>query len=134
MSLQLTQQLTNRLIVAILLVFALYSNARLVVRNNALNHQILLARDAVQQKANRNRKLELISAYYQSPSYQEVEARRRLGMKKADETVLVVKGLPESKPTDDLISEVYEQPKENQIAKSISNPALWWQYFFGKKR
>ena len=93
MVLEKSKRLANYLAIGAVFAFALYSNVRIAVKNYHLRQQLADARVQIDSMKTRNEKLKLILSYYQTPSYQEVEARRRLGLKKPEETVLSVKGL-----------------------------------------
>ncbi len=114
-----------------LFIFAVYSNINLIVRNHKLGQILREKKTQTAQQAFNNEKLKLLISYYQTPSFQEVEARRRLGLKKPDETVYVVKGLTtdtNQSPglSDNLYNDIQPAPP---TAKT--NIQLWWQYFFG---
>jgi cell division protein FtsB len=125
-----TQKILARAVIVALVAFALYSNVRLIIRNNKLQERLHDARQSLEEKELRNKKLELLIAYYQSPSYQDAEARRRLGLKLPDETVLQVSGVEYSKDGTTLDDTIYENT-EPTPAVPPSNFSRWWEYFFG---
>lgn len=113
-----------------LFIFALYSNIGLIIRNHKLGQILREKKAETTDQAYDNGKLKLLIAYYQTPSYQEVEARRRLGLKKPDETAYTIKGLAtENDQSSALSDNLY-----NDIAPAVpvpkTNIQLWWQYFF----
>ena len=126
-----TRDFWLRLIILALFVFALYSNVQLIIRNHALS-QVLTAKKAETAKqAFDNQKLKLLLAYYQTPSYQEVEAMRRLQLKKPDETVYIVKGLSDTPASlASALSDDISPITEPAAAKPKTNIQLWWEYFF----
>lgn len=130
MTAQTTSQLANRVIIAALMLFALYSNIRIFIQNHQLSAQITKARAEIDQSTYRNKKLALLLNYYQSSSYQEVEARRRLGLKKPNETVLTVKESATEDEDANQLDSVYlnYQPLPPQ---NKPNWQQWWEYFFG---
>ncbi|MDP3993094.1 MAG: hypothetical protein Q8Q05_02695 [bacterium] len=114
-----------------LFVFAVISNINLIVRNHKLGTILREKKIQTAQQTFNNSKLKLLIAYYQTPSFQEVEARRRLGLKKPDETVYTIKGLTtdtDQNPglSDNLYNDI--QPAPPALKTNIE---LWWQYFFG---
>lgn len=114
-----------------LFVFAVISNINLIVRNHKLGTILREKKTQTAQQTFNNSKLKLLIAYYQTPSYQEVEARRRLGLKKPDETVYTIKGLTtdtDQSPglSDNLYNDIQPSPPTTK-----TNIQLWWQYFFG---
>ncbi|QQG49643.1 MAG: septum formation initiator family protein [Candidatus Berkelbacteria bacterium] len=125
-----TQKLLGRILVILLVVFALYSNVRLIIRNNKLHERLSEVQTELTNKELRNKKMSLLIAYYQSPSYQDVEARRRLGLKLPDETVMQVRGVEYSKDGTTLEDTIYEN---TEVASPTppTNFSRWWGYFFG---
>ncbi len=129
------KKLWGRTLIIGLFIFAVYSNVGLIIRNYHLHKQVDQSQAQVDQLKIRNQKLALLISYYQSPSYQNVEARRRLGLKQPGETAYVVKGVefPTASPNDSLESVVYKE-SNNRIVESVgSNFAQWMDYFNGKK-
>jgi len=115
-----------------LFVFALYSNVQLIIRNHALGKVLADKKAETVKETFDNQKLKLLIAYYQTPSYQEVEARRRLQLKKPDETAYLIKGLPtasDSSQPSTLSDSLYKDiPPAVPVPKT--NIQLWWEYFF----
>jgi cell division protein FtsB len=120
----------NYAAIASVLLLGLYSNIRLAVRNYNLQRRIETTQAEVRQMQERNERLRLILSYYQTPSYQEVEARRRLQVKKPEETVLVIKGLDLTTAELNLLEDqVYQEPIiTNREEKS--NFQKWREYLF----
>jgi len=129
MIVQVTQKFFGRALLAVLIAFALYSNVRLIIRNNTLQERLLAAEQELQEKELRNKKLSLLISYYQSPSYQEVEARRRLVLKHPDETVLQVSGVEFDKDGTTLEDTIYKNADPTPPTPP-SNFSRWWDYFF----
>lgn len=121
----------GHILLAAFFVFALYSNVRLIIRNQTINKRLADAKTETQKAEYENKKLELLIKYYQTPSYQEVEARRRLNMKKPDEIALNIKGSPAS--ADDQSQSISDSAYVDQKpvpAQPESNISRWWKYFF----
>lgn len=113
-----------------LFLFAFYSNVTLAIRNYHLNQQATKVQALVNNESNHNEKLALLLNYYKSASYQDVEARAQLGMKKPTETTLIVQGV--AQPTQTL-SDQLDQTIQEQTARPAvppSNFTLWQQFFF----
>mgnify|MGYP000710493379 CR=1 FL=1 len=125
--------LFSRIFIAAVFIFAIYSNVRLIIRNYHLKERVREAKNDVERLDLRNQKLSLLLSYYQSPSYQEVEARRRLGLKKPDEKAYVIKGitLPENNNSE-LENTIYQEA-EVTPAPLPSNISSWWRYFSGNR-
>lgn len=73
--------------------------------------------------------LENLNSYYQSESFKELEARKKLGLKASGEKVLVLAATP----TAQNFSEELKKEKEGTAVKNpenlIPNWAMWWEYF-----
>lgn len=121
--------LTYAMVIALFL-FALYSNIRLIVRNYNLQKRVETVRTEVSQMQTRNEKLRLILSYYQTPAYQEIEARRRLQVKKPEETMLSVKGLELSAKELNLLEDAVYQEATAPKTKDKTNFEKWWEYLF----
>ncbi len=118
----------SRIFLVALFVFAVISNVRLIIRNYQLHERIKAAQTDVASLELRNQKLSLLMNYYQSSSYQDVEARRRLGMKLPDEAAYIIKGI--SLPaTSDIEATV---TAEKSSTDNQSNAQKWWSYLSGK--
>lgn len=117
-----------------LFIFAVYSNIGLIVRNHRLGQILTDKKNATAKQQFNNEKLKLLIAYYQTPSYQEVEARRRLGLKKPDETVYQIKGSAAPSPdvTSPALSDNLYQDIQPAAPSEKTNVQQWWEYFFGK--
>lgn len=129
MTFEVTQKFFGKVLLAVLIVFAVYSNIRLIIRNNTLNERLVAAKTELVEQEAKNAKLKLLIAYYESPSYQNAEARRRLGLKAPEETVMQVKGVNTAKTSETLEDTIYSQADPTP-AVPPSNFSRWWDYFF----
>ena len=105
-----------------LLVKVIWSNYNLQESIKNLNQQIAILNE---EKKN----LENLNLYYQSDSFKELEARRKLGLKAPGEKVMVLAVTP----TPQNFSEELEKEKESTALKTgedrIPNWRLWWEFF-----
>ncbi|MCK5475289.1 MAG: septum formation initiator family protein [Candidatus Pacebacteria bacterium] len=69
-----------------------------------------------------NYKLSQLAEYFQTDEYKELEARKRLNMKKDGESVVIIGQLDSD--SDELIIE------EDDEYKNFPNYIKWWNYFF----
>ncbi|AKM82388.1 MAG: Septum formation initiator [Berkelbacteria bacterium GW2011_GWE1_39_12] len=95
--------------------------------NFQLQKQTDLIKAKIEEVKTQNNNLGNLILYYKSDSFREVEARRKLGLKRPDEKVMNV---PVQK-FDNFNAEI-EAQKNNLAPKIIdtksSNPSMWWQY------
>lgn len=125
-----SKKLLSYIIVGAFFLFALYSNIRLAIQNYNLQKRVDSVRTDVQKMGTRNEKLRLILSYYQTPAYQEVEARRRLQLKRPEETALIVKGLELSAKESNLLEDAVYQDAPAPQTKEKTNIEKWWDYLF----
>jgi len=116
-----------------LFIFALVSNVEKIISNYHLRLRVDQAKAEVAKMELRNQKLTLLLSYYGSPSYQDIEARRRLGLKKPDETTFVLKGATASADQQDSLEAGIYQDATQAAPTNQSNISRWWQYFSGQK-
>jgi len=116
---------------ALVVGFALYSNGVKLSENYRLNRQIINLKQEVNQKKQRNQRLTLLTEYYQTTAFREIEARRRLSMKKPDEKVLTIKGMVASDSEEKLDLDIWDV-KANPLKPPPDKASyqLWWDYFF----
>jgi cell division protein FtsB len=74
-----------------------------------------------------NYKLSRLIEYYETDEYKEVEARKKLNLKKEGENVVVIKPSPLSIERDNF------EEKANQD-DNLPNYKKWWNYFFETKK
>ena len=133
MSIKDSQKFVGYILLIAMFVFAVYSNIRLAIRNYALKKTVISSQEDVDNIRQRNEKLKLLLTFYKTKEYQEVEAKRRLGLKRPDETAILVNGLPANSLVETLEDFVYQEsvPVEPPQEKNIEK---WWKYIQGKYR
>lgn len=113
------------------LVFAMIiSNIRVAIKNNDLNEKLTLAKQELEVQKNRARKLELLSTYYASDTFQELEARRRLFLKSPGETVFQIRGVD---TTGNNFFDVNDPGLTVQATTEESNLKRWLDYLSGRE-
>jgi len=120
-----------RLALAVFFVFAVYSNARLIIRNHEIGSRLDSAKQKTAELETQKKKLELLIDYYKTATYKELEARRRLGLRKTNEKVLLVKGLPKEPSSGSIVSDQIYHDAAPVREKPESSLSKWWKYFFG---
>jgi cell division protein FtsB len=96
-----------------------------------VDQEIQALEDQADELEGRNKRLMEIAQSLGSPERMEVEARKRLGMRKPGEQVVVLEGMSASGSWEtqmqlDVVPEKAETPR--------SNPELWLDYFFRPER
>lgn len=125
------KKLLQTIFFMLLLLYGLFLNVRLIIQNYNLDKRTDTLKSDIQKMTNRNEKIRLILSYYQTEAYQEVEARRRLQVKRPDEKVLAVKGLNLTPKELNLLEDVVYQEAAPPVAEQQTNFQRWWEYLFG---
>ena len=110
----------------LLLVF-MVAIVREVIQGHQVRQQVSRLRQEVTVAEQEHRELQDLIDYLSSPTFQEREARLKLGLKKSGERVIVVPGDSNTNQT------TAGSTDTTAAAQAGTNPARWWQYFFGPK-
>lgn len=102
---------------------------REVINSHNVRQQVARLEHQVADEENRQRQLQDLIDYLGSPTFQEQEARLKLGLKKEGEQVIVVP--PSNSPVSN--STVTPDGTTTVTSTTQSRPAQWWNYFFGRK-
>ena len=113
---------------SLIIVFAV-DMARETLKSRQVRRQIKTLRQAVAREEDRHRQLDQLIAYLASPTFQEREARLKLGLKKPGERVFVV---PPGAVNSGGILES-GQTVRSTVDEQQSMAQRWWQYFFPAK-
>lgn len=100
---------------------------RELMNSHQVAQQVRRLEDQVASESQRQGQLQDLIDYLGSPTFQEQEARLKLGLKKTGEQVIVV---PPAANTNAIGSESAIESTSNSSAAPISNPVKWWNYFF----
>lgn len=100
---------------------AVYKNYQTNQKINSLKADILKLEEEIGELKN-------LIVYYQTDSFKELEARRRLGLKGQGEKMIILPKdlIKEEMLTDDSEVGLVEKPSE----ESVSNYQLWWEFIF----
>ena len=118
----------SRVLIYLLILYTFFLLGKAVWTNYQLKQQTEQIQNEIANIQKQNKDLENLILYYKSDSFKEVEARRKLGLKKPDEKMVQV---PVKKPGD-FPSEVQAQKESIQEPETVEkqpNWQLWWQYF-----
>ncbi len=117
------------LIVAEIIVLVFFSSAlaKEIIRKYQIQGEVEQLQKELIDLEQKNIELSSLIQYFDSETYKEEQARMQLGLQKPGEKVVTVLG----ESTDNDAELVVSQEKialSNE--KNISNPQLWWNYFF----
>jgi cell division protein FtsL len=118
------------LIAGTLTIIFLVAIVRELLQGHQVRTQVRRLRDDVAAEEQRQRDLQNLLTYLQSPTFQERQARLELGLKKNGERVLVVP--PNSTDTPSTATKTSPTSTTDSPTVETSNPSRWWQYFLRK--
>lgn len=119
----------GKLFTYVLIIYIFFIMFRSVWVNWQLNQQINAIKKQIELTKEQNRNLENLIVYYQSDSFKEVEARRKLGLKKPGEKVIAV-------PAKTYANyKVESEAEKNRLSvgmgvDNLPNWKAWYQYLF----
>lgn len=102
---------------------------RELMNSHQVRQQVSRLEDQVAAESQRQQQLQDLIDYLGSPTFQEQEARLKLGLKKTGEQVIVV---PPTNAVNSNTSEPSLSANTDTAGAPISRPAKWWNYFFGQ--
>ncbi|MBI4029729.1 septum formation initiator family protein [Candidatus Berkelbacteria bacterium] len=117
----------SRVVLILVLVYTLFLLGRSVYFNYQTNQEIRNLKTAISKDKDEVENLKNLIAYYQTESFKELEARRKLGLKKPGEEVVSVpeniasQSLPEKQKPATILEKGFESP----------NYQKWWEFVFG---
>ena len=98
------------------------------IKNNyATNEQIKSLRQEIAVLKDDIDSLKDTIIYYQTDSFKELEARQRLGLRGAGETIIM---LPKKNEQKFDSKSQFPKEKTNSEEETLSNPVRWYQYIF----
>jgi len=113
----------NLILVALVVIYILYSVVVNIYKNYQTKIEIDQAREEIVNLQLEREKLKSLLAYYETESYQEIELRRRLLLKKPGETVVALKG-----------AEPLNVETEIEEEEAPESPLLeWYDYYFSPR-
>lgn len=120
--------LVNLIIIAVIVLIVI-NIAKSIAKNYEINKEIIALKGDIEKLQEKKKGLENIILYYKTQTFQELELRRSLGLKKADEVMII---LPEndgagSKEGTVQFFNTTEVKQDNVIQP---NYILWWNYIF----
>lgn len=110
----------------ILVLFAFVSFGRELYNRIQVNQEISRLEQQVRELESRKTRLTNLIEYFESPLFQEQEAREKLGLAKPGESVVVV-------PTTNTSPTASASGTDETTGSEIANPKKWWQYFFDQQ-
>jgi cell division protein FtsB len=105
--------------------FILFSLGKSIWKNYLVVQNINAVKNDIINAENENKNLKNLIIYYQTDTYKELEARRKLGYKKPGENVLIIPEInPREETKTNLNTPKNDQSQENQTANFFK----WYHY------
>ncbi len=108
--------------------WAVYVSSKQMTRNERIQNEVAELQEEAERIRRENETLSEKIGYFSSVDFREQEAKEKLGMKKKEEQVVVIKPRPENTDVS-----VVESPKSAVVVggrDSVSNGEKWWRLFF----
>ncbi len=132
-----TKFLSSRVFIIIgicFLVFIGFSLGKETYRNYQIEKEIQALEEEISSIEKNNDNLTHLIEYFKTESYQEKEARQKLGLQKEGEKVVVITEEniePEELEMESAENSVQAFNQSEEIQKEeISNPRKWWNFIF----
>lgn len=122
----MTRSKLTLVIGAFLILVALVSFAREFLRRMEVKNDIARLQAQVRELEDRKTNLTDLIDYFESPLFQEQEAREKLGLAKPGESVVVV-------PLTNESVAIAGAAAAND-GTQVRNPNKWWNYFFDRSQ
>lgn len=116
--------------VIVLIGWAVFVSSKQIKRNHRIQEEVAALEAEAQKIRRENETLSERISYLSSSDFREQEAKEKLGLKKTEEMLAVIKLSPEYKKEDDVKSEINKNVSENYIKSDMPNYKKWWKMFF----
>lgn len=117
--------------VSIFLIVIVYQTARVVYKTYETETQISALQSKINANVKKREQLLELQKLLQNDFFAEREARVKLGMKKANEHIVVITSQDKNYTRDaSPIKNKIKQVGSSNTKTIINNPRSWWDYFF----
>jgi len=106
-----------------------YISSKQIERNRRIEEEVSTLETEALKIRHENETLSEKVSYFSSDNFREQEAKKKLGLKKAEETVAIIKPRPEGVVLG-ASSEGSQSAVEKSVAENIPNYKKWWGLFF----
>ncbi|MEK7184292.1 MAG: septum formation initiator family protein [Patescibacteria group bacterium] len=129
---QLLSLVLTRTVFALGIAYILLNLGRAIQTNYTTSQQIRTLKQEITRLTNHTAYLKNTIVYYKSRTYQELEAKRRLGLQRPGETVVLVPGNTDPEPTTvpAVRSDVSTKESPPTAFEQASTNALTWTRWF----
>lgn len=118
-----------KLVTYLLIFYGLFLLGRSLFVNYNLKQSITKLNEQIATLEKEKKNLENLNLYYQSDSFKELEARKKLGLKAPGEKVFVLAATPTTQNFPEEINKEKEKTAPQSSESQIPNWLLWWEFF-----
>jgi len=122
--------LASKVIIFIFVIYTLFLLGKSLFTNYELRQSIQKLNEQIATLEQQKKDLNNLILYYQSDSFKELEARRKLGLKKPDEKVYLVSGTTTASTNfEEEMKAEQEKVSSKEKILNKTNWSLWWEFF-----
>lgn len=118
----------QKAIIIAIIGYVLFGIGKSIWRNYQMSSKIESVKSDISEIEEKNKLLQNMIIYYQTDSYKELEARRKLGYKKPGENVLII---PELSTQNKSQNEILPPKNSTNYTTPTPNFIKWWEYVIG---
>ena len=118
--------------VIILTGWVLYVSSKQIERNRRIQQEVTSLENEATKIRQENETLSEKIDYFSSDNFREQEAKKKLDLKKAEETVVVINPRPAYENGGDTSTAIDQQAAGSTGDRNTANYKKWWSLFFGK--
>lgn len=129
----------TKLVIFVVVFWIIFLLGQSLWQNWFLQKSILKLKEQLAYLEQQKKDLNNLNLYYRSDAFRELEARKRLGLKKPGEKMVILPASPSATATPNVETSPTNFPeelnKEKEAVAGIVTPSkipnwlLWWQYF-----
>jgi cell division protein FtsB len=122
-----------RLVIAAVIVlvgWAVFVSSKQINRNRRIQEEVAALEAEAEKIRRENDTLSERIGYLSSSDFREQEAKEKLGLKKTEEMLAVIKPSPEHKQEENVQNETRGDVSKNDIKSDMPNYKKWWKLFF----
>ncbi len=110
--------------------WVLYLSSKQVERNQRIQEEVSSLETEAVKIRRENETLSEKIQYFSSDDFREQEAKKKLGLKKAEETVVIIKPQPEQNKEEGNSFVMKQQASVDVGKENMPNYKKWWKIFF----
>lgn len=115
--------------VAILIGWVISVSSKQVERNRRIQEEISALETEAAKIRHENETLSEKIGYFSSSDFREQEAKKKLGLKKKEETVVVIRPAP-TYEGENIRSDTVHEASGDRETEDMPNYEKWWRIFF----